>query len=1011
MATMLAVMTVACGQNTVTDNTAEITAEESFTEGADADEKELANAVVSGSNALGSIAAQSGKVETVYVTADANGAVNDVIVSEWLKNAEASSELSDKTDLKNIVNVKGDETYTDNGDGTVTWEAGGSDIYYQGTTDKELPVKMNITYTLDGKEISPEELAGKSGKVTIRFDYENNAKQSVDVDGKEYDVYTPFAMVSGMMLDADKFTNVEISNGKVISDGGKYIVMGVAVPGLKESLDISDEKWDELEDSDEIKDKLSNSFEITADTSDFELGMTITMASSDILSDFGVTDLNDSEKIEDLKDDMNELYDGANKLVDGSKALKDGTTELKDGTGKLADGTQELYNGTSDLYDGTSKLYDGTGSLYDGTAKLYDGTGSLVDGAGKLYDGSKALGDGAGKLSDGSNALGKGAKDLATGVKSYTDAATQIKDGAGQLKTGVASAQAGSKKLVAGVTSAESSSKTLADGAKQVDDGVNSMQAMMKNMVEVELVNKLDTIKANQDLYGAAYAWLTNTTDTDSEPSPAVLQVLQSIDKGITSGHDALKIKKAALAALGGQATSSLYVISNYEMLVTTVKTGTLYAEDNEDVTVTPSDAQPASGADAQTPADTGADGETPAGNGEPGAASDGQGEAGASQATGSGSENGGSETGTGNGAANGGNGTASTSANGSDGTASAAANSGNGGNQTGTGSDGLDKNGAAGGEDGSVEGTGAEDGEPTEELSITGNEKKTTLVGNSGNESGYSDSDVSTIATYVQRYSILCGATSSAAKTLGSTYEQISAMKTGLEQQLPVIAQLVAGADAVAAGTNQLNAGLGQLKDGQIQLDGGIALVGNGVDTLYGGANTLTSNNAALVGGSKQLADGATQITDGANQLKSGAGQLKDGAGQLKDGAGQLKDGAGQLKDGAAELKNGAGQLLDGTGKLKDGAKELNDGAKALDEGAAKLDDGVQELMDGMIKFDEEGIKKLYDAFDGDLTDFANRLNAIQKAGSSYNSFGGSDEDVDSSVKFVIKTGAVKSL
>ena len=996
MATMLAVMTVACGQNTVTDNTAAV---ETSVDAEDSQEKALEDAVTTNS-LLGSVANESGKVETVYVTADANGAVNDVIVSEWLKNAEASSELSDKTDLKNIVNVKGDETYTDNGDGTVTWEAGGSDIYYQGTTDKELPVKMNITYTLDGKEISPEELAGKSGKVTIRFDYENNAKQSVDVDGKEYDVYTPFAMVSGMMLDADKFTNVEISNGKVISDGGKYIVMGVAVPGLKESLDISDEKWDELEDGDEIKDKLSNSFEITADTSDFELGMTITMASSDILSDFGVTDLNDSEKIEDLKDDMNELYDGANKLVDGSKALKDGTAELKDGTGNLADGTQELYNGTSDLYDGTSKLYDGTGSLYDGTAKLYDGTGSLVDGAGKLYDGSKALGDGAGKLSDGSNALGKGAKDLATGVKSYTDGATQIKDGAGQLKTGVASAQAGSKKLVAGVTSAESSSKTLADGAKQVDEGVNKMQAMMKNMVEDELVKKLDAIKANQALYDAAYTWLTNTTDTTSEPSAAVLQVLQSIDEGIKSGDDAVKIKKAALAALGGQATISLSVINTYEMLVTTVKTGTLYAEDNEDVTVTPSDAQPASGADAQTPADTGADGETPAGNGEPGAASDGQGEAGASQATGSGSENGGSETGTGNGAA----------------TPAA-----NGGNQTGTGSDGLDENGAAGGEDGSVEGTGAEDGsvegtgaedgEPTEELSITGNEKKTTLVGNSGNESGYSDDDVRSIANFVKRYSILCGATSSAEKTLGSTYDQISAMKTGLEQQLPGIAKLAAGADEVAAGTNKLNAGLGQLKDGQIQLDDGITLVGNGVDTLYSGANTLTSNNAALVGGSKQLADGAAQITDGANQLKSGAGQLKDGAGQLKDGAGQLKDGAGQLKDGAAELKNGAGQLLDGTGKLKDGAKELNDGAKALDEGAAKLDDGVQELMDGMIKFDEEGIRKLYDAFDGDLTDFANRLNAIQKAGSSYNSFGGSDEDVDSSVKFVIKTGAVKSL
>lgn len=994
MATMLAVMTVACGQNTVTDNTAAI---ETTVEAGDSQQKALEEAVTTNS-LLGSVANESGKVETVYVTADANGAVNDVIVSEWLKNAEASAELSDKTELKNIVNVKGEETFTDNGDGTVTWEAGGSDIYYQGTTDKELPVKMNITYTLDGKEIAPEDLAGKSGKVTIRFEYENNAKQTVDVDGKNYDVYTPFAMVSGMMLDAEKFTNVEISNGKVISDGGNYIVMGVAVPGLKESLDISDEKWDELDDADEIKDKLSNSFEITADTTDFELGMTITMASSDILSDFGVTDFNDSEKIEDLKDDMGELYDGANKLVDGSKALKDGTTELKDGTAKLADGTDKLYNGTSDLYDGTAKLYDGTGSLADGTSKLYDGAGSLADGSSKLYDGTKSLSDGAGKLYDGSKALGTGAASLESGVKDYTDGAAKIKAGAGQLQAGVAGAKAGSEKLVAGVESAESSTAALADGAKQVDDGVKTMQEMMENMVEVELVNKLDGIKANQNLYGAAYAWLTDTSDTSSEPSAAVLQILQSIDKGITSGHDALKIKCAALAALSGQTKKALYAIDNYQMLVTTVKTGTLYAEATDDELAAGSDA---AAGDASGAAKSGSEGTDNTENGSGSGAAD---DADNNTAGGNG-EN------------------AGTSANSSETPAAVteiidektptaaapAANAGdtNNGNAAGT---GEDEEGTGDDEkEGADEDSLGEDGE--DELSSTGNEKKVTVKAAGENETGYSDSDVYNIAVYVQRYSALCGATKGAAATLGSTYEQISAMKKGLEAKLPGISTLVTGADAVASGTEQLKAGLGALKDGQIALSDGIGQVGAGVSALYQGADTLTANNEALVGGAKQLTGGASQLTNGTKELKGGADQLKDGAGQLKDGAGQLKDGAGQLKDGAAQLRDGAGQLVDGAGKLKDGAAELNDGAKALDEGAAKLDDGVQELLDGMIKFDEEGIQKLYDAFDGDLTDFADRLNAIQKAGSNYNSFGGTEEGVDSSVKFVIKTGAVKSL
>ena len=63
------------------------------------------------------------------------------------------------------------------------------------------------------------------------------------------------------------------------------------------------------------------------------------------------------------------------------------------------------------------------------------------------------------------------------------------------------------------------------------------------------------------------------------------------------------------------------------------------------------------------------------------------------------------------------------------------------------------------------------------------------------------------------------------------------------------------------------------------------------------------------------------------------------------------------------------------------------------------------------MTKFDEEGIKKIYDAFDGDLSDFADRLEAIQEAGSNYKTFGGSSDEVDSSVKFIIKTDGVKNL
>ena len=105
-------------------------------------------------------AEEAGKEETVYVIAKADGSADDVIVSEWLKNKDGSDTLKDASDLKDITNVKGDETFTQNGD-EITWDAQGNDIYYQGTTEKELPVTEKITYYLDGKEMKPEEIAGK----------------------------------------------------------------------------------------------------------------------------------------------------------------------------------------------------------------------------------------------------------------------------------------------------------------------------------------------------------------------------------------------------------------------------------------------------------------------------------------------------------------------------------------------------------------------------------------------------------------------------------------------------------------------------------------------------------------------------------------------------------------------------------------------------------------------------------------------------------------------------------
>ena len=280
------------------------------------------------------------KEETVYVIATAEGEIKDITVSDWLKNSgSAEGDVSDVSDLEGIKNVKGDETFTQDGD-KVTWNTDSSDIYYQGTSNKELPVDMKIKYYLDDQEITPEELAGKSGHLRMEVSYTNKSKKTVKVDKKDVEVYSPFVMVTGMILSSDNFSNVTIDNGKVISDGDKEMVVGVAVPGLKDSLDLSGDLSDKID--------IPEGFTMEADVTDCTMGNTFTMAVTDLLSSLN---LEDSDDLDELQDSLDELDDAAVKLVDGSK-------DLFDGTKKLYDGTKDLYDGTEDLKDGTSQLYD-----------------------------------------------------------------------------------------------------------------------------------------------------------------------------------------------------------------------------------------------------------------------------------------------------------------------------------------------------------------------------------------------------------------------------------------------------------------------------------------------------------------------------------------------------------------------------------------------------------------------------------------------------------------------------
>lgn len=339
------------------------------------------------------------KSETVYVFQKADGSVKNQTVSNSLTNGNGAQLLQDQTDLTDIENVEGDQEFTQSSEGTV-WDAKGGDISYRGTTTKEAPVDIKVSYQLDGKDVSPDEISGKTGHVKIHIAYTNNSRQTVN--GQT--VCTPFLAMTGLILDNDNFTNVTTDNAKVIDDGDRHLIAGYAMPGLKESLGLDDS----------IDLDIPSSVDIEADTTDFSLDPMLTLVSSDFFGDADVDNLNAGN----IQDQLNQMQDAMNQLIDGGATLTDGLQQLSTGASSLEDGATQVDEGAATLSDklgdakaGSAKLKSGTEQLVAGVGELSGKTGcfsTAINGANQLAEGSRQLKDGLNEAKRGVQLIANG---------------------------------------------------------------------------------------------------------------------------------------------------------------------------------------------------------------------------------------------------------------------------------------------------------------------------------------------------------------------------------------------------------------------------------------------------------------------------------------------------------------------------------------------------------------------------------------------------------------------------
>ncbi len=272
------------------------------------------------------------KNETIYSTLNYNGVIEKTTINTRLSDLEKGS-VVDYTKLDDIKNINGREKFSIDS-GTLTWKSTGKDIFYQGKVTEELPIKVTAKYYLNGEEVNPKKIKGKSGNVKIVYSFTN---ESYD---KSSGMYTPFVVTTTSIINSDNNTDIDISNGKVVNTGTKNIVTGISAPGLYDSVGLN-----ELKDMDKVT--------ITYNTTKFSMNEVYFIITPKLLSE---VDVNTLSKVDSLNSSLNTIQTGMNELQNGSSTLNDGAKKIENGTKSLNDGLKSATNGMQELNSGASEL-------------------------------------------------------------------------------------------------------------------------------------------------------------------------------------------------------------------------------------------------------------------------------------------------------------------------------------------------------------------------------------------------------------------------------------------------------------------------------------------------------------------------------------------------------------------------------------------------------------------------------------------------------------------------------
>lgn len=376
------------------------------------------------------------KEEVVYVMTDASGAVDSVQVV----NIFGKGDVTDYGNYSDVKMLTSTADITQNGD-QITFSTDEDKVYYQGTLENaQIPWIVDITYTLDGKHITPEELAGESGALGIHISISQNSKC-------DNDFYEGYALQAAFTLDTNRCENIEADGATLANVGSDKQISYTVLPGKGLEADI------------------------TADVTDFEM---------DAAAINGVKlSLNMDVDDEELMDKVHEIMDAAEELNDGAMDLSDGAKELKDGGEDLTDGASSLYSGMSALDAGVSNLSQGVGTIQDGLNTLNEKSASLTTGSAQVSEALKTI------------------QTSLSGVSVSTEQLKELTASSASIKQGISDLYDGAVALQSNLSYAKYK-EAMKTGGLDVDELVAGNQAAISSLSTqiTELQTQLEQLKA-----------------------------------------------------------------------------------------------------------------------------------------------------------------------------------------------------------------------------------------------------------------------------------------------------------------------------------------------------------------------------------------------------------------------------------------------------------------------------------------------------------------------------------